>query len=159
MTGTKGKPSRAGAKFWGKLQARVHGLTGWNDHDHGASWDDGGASDALGRDVADRAKQIIADQTREAVAEYVTDASFAMGSAGGQIIIAINMASAGSRLIVQVPLAELMNKALADAYASVAHPASQEFISAVLKTTGDMAKLRQEMTRTQPAAVRDEVVA
>ena len=97
MTGTKGKPIKAGAKFWGKLQAKVHGLAGWNEHDHGASWDDGGASDALGRDVAEKAKRMIADQTREAVAEYVTDAAFAMGSVNGQLVVAINMASAGSR--------------------------------------------------------------
>ena len=151
----KGVPARpASSKFWGKLQAKVAGLKGWNEHDHGASWDDGGAADSLGKLVAEKTKAIIAEQTREAVAEYVTDAQFALGSVNGRLYVAINMQSAGSRLIVQVPLVELINGAVADAYRTAANPASQEFLSSVMRTAGDMYKLRQQMTapRLEPAA-------
>jgi len=150
----KGTPTRPQQSFWGKVGAKVAGLRGWKEHDHSVSWDDGGASDALGRDVAEKAKQIIADQTREAVAEYAADAEFALSARDGVLFVAINLTSAGSRLIVQVPFVDLVNKAVGDAYRSVANPASQEFLSTLIKTAGDMARLRQQMTSApQPERV------
>lgn len=157
MSTVRGMPARAATRWWGKVSAKVAGLKAWHDQDAqtwAQSWDDGGAADKLGASVAEDVRRIIAEQTKEAVAEYAKDAEFALGAVNGQLMVGVNLTSAGGRLIVNIPLNELINKAVQDAWGSAGAPAGQEFIAAILKLTTDMAQLRRAMT--QPAQSTDD---
>lgn len=151
------KPStpKVGSRFWGKVQAKIQGLKAWTEHDHSTSWDDGGVSEQLAQeitsDLSGRIKEVIADQTKEAVSEYARDAQFALGARDGQVMVGLNLASQGARIIVQVPLNELINAAVTDAYQQIAHPEAQAFVSALMKLAGDLGQLRNQMARPQPA--------
>lgn len=146
----KGKP---GQRFFGKSRPKVAGYGDWLIHNHAEHWGDGGAADEFGKEigqaVAEKARTVIAEQTREAVAEYARDAELALTSSAGHLIVAVNMANDGARLVIQVPLADLLNAAIKDAFNNAFSPSSQDFISTLIATSGQMANLRKELVEAQ----------
>ncbi len=143
------KGHKPGQKFFGKSRPKVAGYGDWLLHDHAEHWGDGGAAEELGKEVAVKARTMIAEQTREAVAEYAKDAELALSAHQGHMIVAVNMANDGARLVIQVPLADLINAAVTEAFKSAFAPASQEFISALISTSAQMANLRKELIEAQ----------
>jgi hypothetical protein len=141
-------PTRPATRWWGKVSAKIAGLKAWHAQDAddwAKSWDDGGAAQKLGEHVTAEARRIIAEQTKEAVAEYAKDAEFALGVNNGAMMVGINISSASGRLIIQVPFVDLIDKATTDAYANAASPQAQDFLAALLKVAAGMDRLRSAM--------------
>ncbi len=151
--GSKGQPGKPAQRFFGKMVAKVAGYGDWLIHDHAPHWGDGGAADDLGKEigqtVTQRARTVIAEQTREAVAEYVKDAELALTASRGHLVVAVNMQNGGARLIMQVPLADLINGAIKDAFTNAYSPQSQEFLSALIGAAGLMANLKKQLIQAQ----------
>lgn len=145
----KGQGSRPGQRFFGKLSPKVAGYSDWLTHDHAPHWGDGGAADELGKAVAEKARTIIAEQTREAVADYAREAQLALTSVRGQLVVAVRMENDGAGLIIQVPLAELINGAIAEAFKTAFDAQSQDFISTLITASNVMANLKKQLIQAQ----------
>ena len=162
----KGSPGKPAQRFFGKSRPKVAGYGAWLIHNHADHWGDGGAAEKFGNEigqtVAEKARTVIAEQTREAVAEYARDAELALTSSGGHLIVAVNMENDGARLVIQVPLAELINAAIKDAFGNAMSAASQDFLSTLISTAGTMANLKKELISAQGKIAQshvDEAVA
>jgi hypothetical protein len=153
----KGSPGKPAQRFFGKSRPKVAGYGAWLIHNHADHWGDGGAAEKFGQEigqsVAEKARTVIAEQTREAVA---------LTSANGHLIVAVNMENDGARLVIQVPLAELINAAIKDAFGNAMSAASQDFLSTLISTAGTMANLKKELISAQGKIAQshvDEAVA
>jgi hypothetical protein len=145
----KGQPAKPAQRYFGKITPKVAGYSDWITHDHAQHWGDGGAADELGKEVAQKARTIIAEQTREAVADYARDAQLALTAVRGHLVVAVKLENDGASMIIQVPLAELINAGINEAFKAAFDPGAQDFISTLIQASGTFANLKKDLIRAQ----------
>jgi hypothetical protein len=141
------------SKFsWGKLAAKVSGLKDWREHDASQTWSDAGEAEKLLASFLPEVQRVIAENVREGVAEYAAAGDFALSVRDGALWVDLRIWNDKATMIVGVPIRDLLNQGIAEAYKSVgANPNAQEFISHVVALGKDINKLSMP-TQRQPNA-------
>lgn len=162
--------ARAGQRYLGKIAAKVvNGLARFRAHDGTKTWSDGGASESVLQSLetvedtltqaaqqfaghrkvlASEVQTLVANQVRDAVADYASDSEWATCVADGQLCIAMNLSNAEATLIVQAPLRELINAGVAEAWKAAATPAGQDYLAAVFALGRELTKLEAQVRRS-----------
>jgi hypothetical protein len=167
---TKSKP---GQRYLGKLGARVvNGLQRFRAHDGTKTWSDGGATETVLKSLetvedsftqatqqlaghrqalAGDVRTLVANQVRDAVADYAQDSEWATCVTDGQLCIAMNLSNTEATLIVQTPLRELINAGVAEAWKAAATPAGQDYLAAVFALGRELTKLEGQARKAATA--------
>jgi hypothetical protein len=133
------------SKFsWGKLAAKVSGLKDWREHDASQTWSDAGEAEKLLASFLPEVQRVIA--------ENAAAGDFALSVRDGALWVDLRIWNDKATMIVGVPIRDLLNQGIAEAYKSVgANPNAQEFISHVVALGKDINKLSMPAPR-QPSA-------
>lgn len=139
------------SKFsWGKLAAKVSGLKDWREHDGTKTWEDAGSAERLLADFLPKVQAAIGQNVKMGVAEYAASGEYTLSVREGALWVDLRIWNDEATLVVGIPIRDLLNKAIADAYPSIAaNPSAQELISLIAGLGKDINKL----TATMPAGI------
>jgi hypothetical protein len=132
--------AKLGSKWFGKTKAQAD-IDTFAAHDGSETWDDAGAAQQIADQAVREIRTTIANQVRDGVAEYATNAQFAMRAEGGELIVGLNMSNHVAPLIVEISLTELINAALDEAYKAVATPDGQDILTALTVLNRGLSKI------------------
>lgn len=105
-----------GSRWFGKLRVALTGRSAWEAQDPTQTWTDGGAVARALQSTQIEIERIVAENAVLSVSEYVSDAKAALraDSQTGDVIIGILITTDAATQIVEIPLRELISKAVLD---------------------------------------------
>lgn len=138
---------------WGAIAAKVAGLRDWRDHDGTKTWSDAGQAEKLFAEFLPKVQSVIAQNVKEGVADYAASGEYTLSVRDKTLWVDLRLWNDEATLVVGVPLRDIINKAVGEAYkAAGASPSAQEFLSHILSLSRDLSKMTAQMAGPQHQA-------
>lgn len=138
---------------WGKTAAKVSGLKDWRDHDARQTWSDEGDAEKLLNEFLPKVQEVIASNVKLGVADYAASGEYALSVRENTLWVDLRIWNDKSTLVVGVPLRDLLNAGIAEAYKTIgANQHAQEFVSHIHNLARDLTRLSQTPSKPQSVA-------
>ncbi len=136
--------SAVGKTYFGKTAVQIDGARAWDKQNATQAWNDGGEVQQLMDAASSKMRQIVAQQAVGAVREFSESAEVGVRAEGNEILIGLRMTSPDAALIVNIPLRELLEKALKDIRPQLGqNQQAQNTLSAILSLSRQVVSLAQ----------------